>query len=263
MVGAAHAFTLPRQPLIEHQIGDAAQLHIGQRLGVADGDLRPREQLVAKGIARAVERLTGQAMVDKADVSRPLRAQQFAGQQKFLGAGQADPLRPEDRAAIPRDQPDADMRIADLGLVVREYHIAEQRNRRAQTHRMAVEAAHHHLVDGEQSQDDALGNLHLMVEQMRVRRAMRDMVEVAARAERPARTGQHDHIRRRIRLGELQRGDHLVMHREIEGIEAVWPVERDGQQTPATGEGDGVEVGQVGHARLLSRQSDMPTPHGR
>src|SRR3546814_7282947 len=71
-------------------------------------------------------------------------------------------------------QADADVRVADLRVVGGKDHVAEQRQRRAEADRVAVEPADQRLVEIEDAGDHAFRAARLLIEQLRVGGAARE-----------------------------------------------------------------------------------------
>ena len=95
-------------------------------------------------------------MVHQADALRGGGVHLVARQQEFLGAGGAEHERPDRGAAVARDDPDAHVRIRDGRGVGHEDDVAEQRDRRAESHRRTVQRGDDRHLDVEQVPDDLL-----------------------------------------------------------------------------------------------------------
>ena len=127
-------------------------------------------------------------MVDQADFFGPLGRQHLAGHQIFLGARKADELRPDQRAAVPRDQADLDVRIADHGGFHRDDHVAKQSDRGAETGCGAVKPADDRFLEIEQRRDDPLGFGRNGAKTFRVVDLLLEPGRIAAGAKGPALT---------------------------------------------------------------------------
>src|SRR5215217_110830 len=97
---------------------DLLEGDVGRHLGPAHRPARVAEDLLGDLGDLRVELVGGHGMVDQPHAGRLRGGQQVAGHQQFLGPGEADQLRPDDRAAVAGHQPDLHVRVADLGGLV-------------------------------------------------------------------------------------------------------------------------------------------------
>ena len=229
-------------------MGDALELEVHRGLGPANRLHGPAGQAVAECVDARVEFRGGHGVIDEPHLRRLRRRDQVACHQVFLGAGEADQLRPDHAAAVAGDQADLDVRIAYAGRIGGEDDVAQQRDGSAEADRRTIDLCDHRLLDVEQREDDALGVGRLAVELGRVGDAFLDARKVAARREGAAGAGQYDHVGGFVGRGEPQRIDEFDVHCGGEGVEHLRPVEGDGEDAAPPRQHKGREFGNDAHA---------------
>ena len=126
-------------------------------LGPAHRPARIGEDLAGHLATCASSSLGWHHVVDQPELGGARRAEHLAGHQQFLGAREADQLRPDQRAAVARDQPHLHMRIADHGACRPPPRRRTAARWWPQAGRRAVEPAQDRLLQVEQRAHDALG----------------------------------------------------------------------------------------------------------
>ena len=154
-----------------------------------------------------------------------------------LRAGIPDELRPDHRAAVAGDEPDLDVRVADLRVLVRHDHVAEECERSAETGRGAVQPADDRLLEVEQGRDDALGVGQDAAEAGRVVDHVLEPDHVAARAEGTAGAGEHDEVALPVVLGVDEDVPQFVVQVVVHGVDRA-VVDGDGQDAAVAGQGE-------------------------
>jgi hypothetical protein len=108
------------------------------------------------------------------------------------------------------------MRVADLCRLIRDDHIAEERDRRAKPGGGAIHPAEDRLLHLEQRYHDLLGVPADGAEALRLRDLFLEPVEIPARAEGPALCRQDYEIAFAVALeaveDERKLGVHLLVH---------------------------------------------------
>ena len=106
---------------------------------------------------RPLAHLIGRAHLGRhAEPQRLRRVERVPEQEVALGGERPEQQRPDRGATVPGDEADAHVRIDDHGRVRHHDHVAQQRDRRAEPGRRAVEPAHDRDLDVEQVPDDLL-----------------------------------------------------------------------------------------------------------
>ncbi len=175
--------------------------------------------------------------------------------------GVADELRPDQRAAVAGDEPYGHVRIADLGILLRDDDVAQQSERRAEPGGMAVEPADERLVEIELAEHDLPRLAPRFLEQGRVVDRRLHPIDVAAGAERAAAAGEHDDIRLRIVPDFDKDAGELGVQRGIDRIARVRPVEGEHEDAPAPLDGNGA-IGLIAGHGALPGLSNRGSPHG-
>ena len=153
--------------------------------------------------------------------------------------GVADELRPDQRTAVAGHEAHRHVRIADLGILLRDDDVAQQGQRRAEPGGVAVEPADERLVEIELAEHDLLRLASGLLEQGRVVDCRLHPIDIAAGTERAAAAGEHHDIRLRIVPDFDEDAGELGVERGIDRIERVRPVEREHEDAPAAFDGDG------------------------
>ena len=194
---------------------------IGDGFGPAHRPTRAGEQLGGHFGDLGIEFGGWHGVIDQPDFGGFRCLDQIARQQKFLGAGIADELRPDHRAAIAGHQPDLDMGIADHGIFIGDDDVTEQRDGRPQPGGRAVQPANDRLFDIEQRGDDTLGIPADIAKFLRVGDLFVEPGKIPAGTKGAASAGQDDEITIRIMLEIGEHPRQLVVHRPIDAIDRV------------------------------------------
>ena len=113
-----------------------------------------------------------------------------------------------------------------LARVGGDAHVARERERHAGTRRRAVDGRDHGLLERADREHVAVVVLPQVLGD--VARAARELLQVLADAEAAAGAGDHHGAHRRI-LGLAQCGLDPTMHRTVQCVQHVGPIERDRQ----------------------------------
>ena len=196
----------------------------------------PVRQLLRE-LARLGHHLLGRdRVVHHPDAAGLGAGDEIAAHQEFLGAMRPDQQRPNNRAAVAGDNADFDVSVGKARLLRYHRNIAEQRKRRAEADRVAVDGADDGLLDVEKiihqaapvGRRDRTASSPLALAIAGSREvAARHALDVAASAERASRAGQDDRID--VAIGAHVDPDllELVMHDVVDGVERVRPINRD------------------------------------
>lgn len=180
-------------------------------------------------------------MVHKADFCCPRRRYQVACEAKFLGSGNADSLRPDDRPAISGNKADADMGIAYTRPLRREDYIANKGKGGTKANGMAVQAAGQRLLYVKKRENYPFRHARSVIEETRISGIPREVIKVATGREHLARNRQHHDIRVRIPLHKPQRLDQFVVQFQIDRVHRFWTIENDAQEPAFAFHHDGFE----------------------
>ena len=136
----------------------------------------------------------------------------LAGEQHLEGDVVGDPLRQADDAALPGDESPLHLRQPEFRVLRRDDQVAGQHHFEATAERPSFDGrderlAHHRL--GEPAESTAGKDRGLPV---------RERLQVHARAERPARSGEHAHRQRRVGIQQIQRGRQLDGDLAADGV---------------------------------------------
>ena len=218
------------------------QRQVGRDLGPADRLGGAARKPLGNPVTRLVQLLGRHDIAQQAEPLGFGGAQDVSGQQILLGLRIAHELRPQQSAAVARHQAYLHMRVANLDASVRHHDVATHRQRGAEAHGMAIEAAHQRLGQVKLRIDDRLGFGRDGLELSRPVDRRLHPVQIAARAESLAVAGEHDHVRLGVCGGVREHTRKLCVQPAIDGIELVRTVEPDHEHALATLELDALVV---------------------
>ena len=199
---------------------------VEQALRVPDGARRHRGEELGD-LVRAVLELVGRHdLRDEAPRPRLLRAETAAGRQPLERAGGAEQAAHEPRAAGVRDEADVDERRHEARAVGGDAHVARERQGHAGARGGAVDGRDHGLLERPDREHVAVVVLPQILGH--VARTARELLQVLADAEAATGAGDHHRAYRRI-LGVTQCGLDPTMHRTVQRVQHVGPIERDRQ----------------------------------
>jgi len=158
---------------------------------------------------------------------RLLRIEAATGGEPLEGAGRAEQPAREPGAAGVGNEPDRDERGHETRRVGRDSHIARERERKAGTGRGAVHRRDDGLLEGADREDVPVVVTAQVFRD--VPRTVRELLEVLADAETPAGSGDHDRANARILRSLHEAGVDPLVHRAVERVQDLRPVERDRQ----------------------------------
>jgi hypothetical protein len=164
-------------------------------------------------------------VVDQPDSLSLGRGHQVAGEQIFLGAREADELRPDQCAAITCHEAGVDMRITDLGMVSRDNDVAEQRNRRAEADGMAIDPGDDRLVAFQHAEDDPPCLGHTGFPRAGIVDLFLHGDHVPASGKGSASSGQDDDMHVGIVVHIVPDAGHRGVHRPGERVEGLGRVQ--------------------------------------
>ena len=191
-------------------------------------------------------------MIDEGEALGLLRGQHLARHEQLLGLGEADELRPDDRSAVPRDEPHPNVRVADPRGVRGDDDVAEEGERGAQAGGGAVQPADNRLLEVEEVEHDLLGLGDQAPERRRVVDHRLEPGHVAAGAEGPPGARQDDDVAPGIVLHVAEDAGEVLVHRRVHGVQRLRPVDRHGEDASPAVEAERLVAG-VFHGRPPGR----------
>jgi hypothetical protein len=142
----------------------------------------------------------------------------IAGEQELLRARRPEHERPDRGAAVARDDAHAHMGIGDRRGVGHEDHVAQERERRAEPDRRAVQRGDDRQLDVEQVPDHLLPVAAQVLELLEVVER-REPAEVAPGAERAPAPGEQHRPRGVLALELAKQPRELLVQQAVDRVE--------------------------------------------
>src|SRR6266478_4307238 len=216
---------LKTEAQVHHRMGKLTQRDIDGLLGPADRPHRAASQSPGQPINLLIELIGRHDVVDQPDTLGLRRRHLVAGKQVLFGAGEADELRPDQRATVTRYQAGVDMRVTDLGVVGRDDDVAEQRNCRAESDGMAIDPRDDRLVAFQHAEHDPPRLWHTGIPRVRIVDLLLHGDHVPAGRKRSTRPGQDDNMHVGIVVHIVPDAGHRGVHGPGERVEGLGRVQ--------------------------------------